>query len=258
MSRVKCLTTWFPRSRVLHELTTRFHSSFLASTHMQINQSSIWTEPTPRAWFSYLSNKLLELKFIGSKVDTSLLSFWSKSITIFILIYIDGLVDDPRVLIASFSTPTLFHGVHGSNLLSSGRAPNQNTKLLLKLLPNSFGSKLSCVTLAFSVHLHRKLCCDYIIATYLSANPVFQARTKHVEINFHFVRDHEPNKSIQIHFIPSKDQLTNKILGILSQAQHTITLLIIRGPGGGGVLKHKISHPQIQTSISTVIMILQD
>jgi histone deacetylase 1/2 len=31
--------------------------------------------------------------------------------------------------------------------------------------------------------------CDNIGATYLSANPVFHARTKHIEVYYHFIRE---------------------------------------------------------------------
>jgi hypothetical protein len=46
----------------------------------------------PRAWFSKLSNKLLELGFHSSRSDTSLFIFKSAEFTMFILIYVDDII----------------------------------------------------------------------------------------------------------------------------------------------------------------------
>jgi histone deacetylase 1/2 len=53
------------------------------------------------------------------------------------------------------------------------------------------------------------LWCDNLGATYLSANPVFHARAKHIEIGFHFVRERVLKKQLEIRFIPSKDQVAD-------------------------------------------------
>jgi hypothetical protein len=54
-----------------------------------------------------------------------------------------------------------------------------------------------------------RLWCDNLGATYLSANPVFHARAKHIEIDFHFVRERVVRKQLQVRFISSKDQLAD-------------------------------------------------
>jgi hypothetical protein len=39
--------------------------------------------------------------------------------------------------------------------------------------------------------------------TYLSANPVFHATTKHIEIDYHFVGEYVTQKLLDIKFIPT-------------------------------------------------------
>jgi len=65
------------------------------------------------------------------------------------------------------------------------------------------------------------LWCDNLGATYLYVNPIFHARTKHVEVDYHFVRDRVAKKEIEVRFISSRDQLVDVLTKPLPPASFT-------------------------------------
>lgn len=54
-----------------------------------------------------------------------------------------------------------------------------------------------------------KLWCDNLGAKYLSANPIFHSCTKHIEVDFHFVRERVARKLLEIAYISTKDQVAD-------------------------------------------------
>jgi hypothetical protein len=61
-----------------------------------------------------------------------------------------------------------------------------------------------------------RLWCDNLGAKYLSANPIFHGRTKHIEVGYHFVRERVFRKLLIIDFVSSKDQVADEFTKALS------------------------------------------
>jgi histone deacetylase 1/2 len=78
-----------------------------------------------------------------------------------------------------------------------------------------------------------RLWCDNIGATYLSANPVFHARTKHIEIDYHFVRERVAQKLLHVRLIGTGDQVADGLTKPLTvrKLEELKNNLNLRSPG---------------------------
>lgn len=76
--------------------------------------------------------------------------------------------------------------------------------------------KLVLRGLGFSVNKTMNLYCDNQAAVKIANNPVQHDRTKHVEVDRHFIKDHLEKKTIKLPFVNSKEQLAD----MLTKAVH--------------------------------------
>ena len=54
-----------------------------------------------------------------------------------------------------------------------------------------------------------KLHCDNVSAIAMTKNPVFHARTKHIEMRYHFIRELVKQNEINLHYVETQDQPAN-------------------------------------------------
>lgn len=106
----------------------------------------------------------------------------------------------------------------GRNLVSwsSKKQPTvarSSTESEYKALANAAAEALWLRSLLCEIGYGHKLSislwCDNIGAVYLSSNPVLHSRTKHVALDYHFVREQVQNGTIAIRFISSADQIAD-------------------------------------------------
>lgn len=82
--------------------------------------------------------------------------------------------------------------------------------------------------------------CDNVAANYLIKNSIYHAKTKHVAINYHFVREQVATRQLQAKFVRSQDQLADILTKPLPRVEfnHLWNKLMVEPPIRlrGGVL----------------------
>uniref|UniRef100_A0A2N9HZK1 Elongation factor Ts, mitochondrial n=1 Tax=Fagus sylvatica TaxID=28930 RepID=A0A2N9HZK1_FAGSY len=105
--------------------------------------------------------------FVASTADSSLFIYKTKTITAYLLLYVDDIV-------LTSNTPTFL---------------DQLIHVFISTAPT--------------------LWCDNVSALAIASNPVFHARTKHIEVDFHFVRERVLRKDLAVKFVSTLDQLAD-------------------------------------------------
>ncbi|GKV34843.1 hypothetical protein SLEP1_g43185 [Rubroshorea leprosula] len=97
---------------------------------------------------------------------------------------------------------------------------------------------------------------DNISALHMSINPVFHARTKHIELDYHFVREKVALGTLVTRYIPSRDQVADPLTKPLPHAQFQVLkfkLGLVGSPTSslrGSMKKQSIQEPNKETNNS--------
>ena len=66
--------------------------------------------------------------------------------------------------------------------------------------------------------------CDIISSIAIANNVVLHSKIKHIEIRYHFIRDHVMNGEVELHFIPTEFQLADLFTKPLDESRFNMLI----------------------------------
>lgn len=115
-----------------------------------------------------------------------------------------------------FLDQTLYHEVPESKAVVSRSSTEAEYKSVVNATTEVMWVQMILHELGIKSPKYSRLWCDNIGATYLSANPMFHTRTKHLNFNFYFVRERVAQGLFHIQLVSTNDQVAYEFTKPLS------------------------------------------
>ncbi|GJU00643.1 retrovirus-related pol polyprotein from transposon TNT 1-94 [Tanacetum coccineum] len=188
----------------------------------------------PRAWYETLSTFLIQNKFVRGRIDNTLQfeKLMTKKFEMSMigeLTYFLGLQikqDDKEISICQERyTRNLLkkYEISDSSLVKTPVVPPNNLGHDLVVAMSSAEAEYvatagCCANILWiksqlnDYDIHYKMVpifCDSTSAIAISNNPILHSRNKHIDIRYHFIRDHILKGDIELHFIPTEYELAD-------------------------------------------------
>ncbi|KAB2602612.1 hypothetical protein D8674_003617 [Pyrus ussuriensis x Pyrus communis] len=172
------------------------------SSVCKLHKSLYGLKQAPRAWYDRLFQALISLGFTNSTSDCSL----------FVKLQPSPVLVLKQHTVARSSTEAEYRSLaHTAAELTWICKIFRDVALPLTIIPT--------------------LWCDNVSAVSLASNPVFHARTKHVEIDYHYIRELVLAKLLQVHYLNTQSQLADIHTKSLSKARfHLLRSKLCLGP----------------------------
>ncbi|GJV19709.1 retrovirus-related pol polyprotein from transposon TNT 1-94 [Tanacetum coccineum] len=172
----------------------------------------------PRAWYETLSTFLTKYKFVRGKIDNTLFVYKTQTDVLLANPKECHLIFVKRIFKYLKGTPSLglwYLKCLGFNLkgypdsdYASCNMDRKSTSAAAGCCANILWMK-SQLTNYDIIYEKVPIFCDNTSAIAISNNPVLHSRTKHIDIRYHFIRDHILKGDIELHFIPTQYQLAD-------------------------------------------------
>ncbi|KAB2605310.1 hypothetical protein D8674_005027 [Pyrus ussuriensis x Pyrus communis] len=166
---------------------------------------------SPRAWYAKLSSVLEVAGFKRSHADSSLFVRSGVQGKLIVLIYVDDLIitGDNMDELEALKRWKPCHLESKKQTVVARSSAEAEYRAMAATASELIWLKSLLLDLGFTSKEPMSLFCDNQAAMHIASNPVFHERTKHIEVNCHFIRTQVQSNVIETVYTRSHDQLAD-------------------------------------------------